>query len=84
MGLLAVFGIVLAMCGFLLVHVGLFLILPGGVQDKAQILLALGIVYLVVPLVFVLRLVSRRAWMKFSRADELVGSLTNRKDMSQN
>jgi len=79
MGLAAVLGVMLAVAGFLLIHVGLFLYLPWSVPTKALILVVLGLIYLVVPLIFILRICSRRTWLKLSRADELTASLTGQK-----
>lgn len=72
-GLLALFGIMLTLVGFTMIHIALFLLMPWSPQTNALILLGLGSVYFLVPLIFILKLASRKAWMKASGAEKLAG-----------
>jgi hypothetical protein len=58
-------------CGWLIDNCAVFLLLPDG-RAKLWIFLGLGILYLIVPLIFFARMLSSRAWMKCSKADELL------------
>lgn len=75
-GLLAVLCLLLAMSGFLVLHVGLFLWLPWSTAARAAVLVGLGLVYVGLALGVILRICSERTWMRFSRADELVRKVT--------
>ena len=70
--------LLLTVCGFLLIHVALFLWLPWPLPVKAIILCGLGVMYLVIGLLTVFGFCSERAWMKFTRVDEIVDNLTKR------
>lgn len=76
-GLMAV--LLLALSGFLLFHVGLFLLLPWPLKAKAALLAGLGLLYLIVALLGVRYATSSATWLKLSRADEVVEKLTGRK-----
>ena len=60
-------GVALALIGFIILHVGLFLLLPR--PAAAALFTILGGLYLVVGLIVVCRLASRNHWMKITRAD---------------
>lgn len=57
----------LALAGFILVHVGLFALLPPPVN--AIVLLALGLTYLIAGLCGIRRLTSDAWWMKMTQVD---------------
>jgi hypothetical protein len=57
----------LALIGFILVHVGLFVLLPRPVN--AIVLLALGLVYIILGLCGIRRLTSDACWMQITQAD---------------
>lgn len=78
-GLMACLCLMLATAGFLIIHIGLFLYLPGELETKALIFLILGIVYFIVPLVVVCCLYSRSQWMKVSGAEEIIERLSQKK-----
>lgn len=79
---LAVF--MLALCiavgvvGFVLFHVGLFLLIPW--PWNAGALMALGSVYVITALFVVRWLCSEKTWMKFSNAGKYVESATKKPD----
>jgi hypothetical protein len=72
--------LLLALSGFVLVHVALFAWLPWSVGVKAPLLLILGAVYLGCGLAMVLRVSSDRAWMRFAKVDRIVASLGARRN----
>jgi hypothetical protein len=70
LALLGVLVLLLCLSGFTLIHVALFYYLPWSIQDKAILLLVLGLVYFWVPLILIILAASRKAWMKASGATE--------------
>ena len=70
--------LLLMMCGFLLIHVALFVWLPWALPVKAIVLLALGAVYLGVGLAIVGTISSERNWVKFTNVDRIVRNLTKK------
>jgi uncharacterized integral membrane protein len=75
---LAVF-LLLALSGFVLIHVALFAWLPWSLPAKALALMILGLVYLGCGLAVVLGLSSDRAWMRFMKVDRILASLPPRR-----
>jgi hypothetical protein len=75
---LAVF-LLLALSGFVLIHVALFAWLPWSLPAKALVLLVLGMIYLGGGLAVVLGISSDRAWMRFAKVDRILASLPPRK-----
>jgi hypothetical protein len=75
---LAVF-LMLALGGFVLVHVALFAWLPWSTPVKALILLILGMVYLGGGLAVVLGISSDQAWMRFAKVDRILANLPPRR-----
>ena len=67
--------LLLALSGFVLIHVALFAWLPWSLPAKALILLILGVVYLSGGVAVVLGLSSDRTWMKFAKVDRILASL---------
>jgi hypothetical protein len=72
-------SLLLALCGFVLVHVAIFAWLPWSTPVKALILLILGMAYLGGGLAVVLGLSSDQAWMRFAKVDRILASLPPRK-----
>ena len=76
--------LMLALCiavgvvGFVLFHVGLFLLIPW--PWNAGALMALGAIYVIAALFVVRWLCSEKTWMKFSNADKYVKSTTKKPD----
>jgi hypothetical protein len=70
--------LLLALSGFVLIHVALFVWLPWSLPVKALVLLVLGVVYLGSGLAVVLGLSSDRTWMKFARVDRILTALRRR------
>lgn len=56
--------IIIAVSGFVFIHIALFFILPWSVQTKAITLLVLGIFYFMLPTTCVLILYSRKQWAR--------------------
>jgi len=71
--------LLLALSGFVLVHVALFAWLPWSLPVKALILLILGVVYLSGGVAVVLGLSSDRTWMKFAKVDRILANLPPRR-----
>ena len=72
-------SLLLALSGFVLIHVALFAWLPWSLSVKALILLVLGMVYLGGGLAVVLELSSERAWMRFAKVDRILACLPPRR-----
>jgi hypothetical protein len=76
--------VALALClivgggGFMLFHVGLFLLLPS--PWNAVLLMSLGALYVVVTLLILRWLCSERTWMKFSKAGHFAAVAARKKD----
>ena len=64
--------LLLALAGFVLVHVALFVWLPWSIGIKALVLLILGAAYFGVGLAAALSSNSDKAWMKFAKVDGLL------------
>jgi hypothetical protein len=71
--------LLLMLAGFVLMHVGLFMALPWSPECKGVILLVLGAVYFLIAIIGVQRTCAEKNWMKFSKADELVREVTDKK-----
>ena len=71
--------LLLALSGFVLIHVALFAWLPWSLPAKALVLLILGVVYLGGGLAVVVGLSSDRAWMKFAKVDRILANLPPRR-----
>jgi len=65
--------------GFVLVHVGFFIWVPWSPNTKALVLLALGVVYVTVSSVLILRRCSEKTWMKLSKADRVISAALKRR-----
>lgn len=75
---LAIF-LLLALSGFVLIHVALFAWLPWSLPVKALVLLILGVLYLGAGLAVVVGLSSDRAWMRFADVDRVLAGLLPRR-----
>ncbi|MCX6840706.1 MAG: hypothetical protein NTX53_00170 [candidate division WOR-3 bacterium] len=75
---LAVF-LLLALSGFVLIHVALFAWLPWSLPAKALVLLILGVLYLGGGLAVVIGLSSDRTWMRFANVDRVLAGLLPRR-----
>ena len=71
---LAVFGVVVLACGFLLVPLALCLFMPWAPETWVIVAASIGAAYVLVPLIVVLSLFSQKRWMKASRADKLANA----------
>lgn len=71
--------LLLALSGFVLIHVAIFAWLPWSLSAKALVLLGLGVVYLGTGLAVVLGLSSDRTWMKFAKVDRILARLPRRR-----
>jgi hypothetical protein len=71
--------LLLALSGFVFIHVALFAWLPWSLPAKSLVLLVLGVVYLSGGLAVVLGLSSDRAWMRFTKVDRILANLPPRK-----
>jgi hypothetical protein len=71
--------LLLALSGFVLIHVALFAWLPWSLPAKSLVLLVLGMVYLGGGLAVVLGLISDRTWMRFTKVDRILANLPPRK-----
>ena len=72
-------SLLLALSGFVFIHVALFAWLPWSLPVKALALLVLGVVYLGGGLAVVLGLSSDRTWMRFTKVDCILASLPPRR-----
>jgi hypothetical protein len=72
-------SLLLALSGFVLIHVALFAWLPWSLPVKTLILLVLGVVYLGGGLAVVRELSSDRTWMRFSKVDRILACVPPRR-----
>jgi hypothetical protein len=72
-------SLLLALSGFVLIHVALFAWLPWSLPAKALVLLILGVVYLGGGLAVVVGLTSDRTWMRFAKVDRILARLPPRR-----
>jgi hypothetical protein len=70
--------LLLALSGFVLIHVALFAWLPWSLTAKALVLLGLGVVYLGGGVAVILGICSDRTWMKFAKVDRIIAGLPRR------
>jgi hypothetical protein len=71
--------LLLALSGFVLIHVALFAWLPLSLPVKALILLVLGMVYLGGGVAAVLGISSDRTWIRFTKVDRILAGLLPRR-----
>jgi hypothetical protein len=74
-GLLAVFWVMLAFSGFVMIHIALFFLLPWSPQTNALILLFTGAIYFLIATLSIAKISSRRTWMKMSGAEKMARDL---------
>ena len=72
-------SLLLALSGFLFIHLAFFAWLPWSLTAKALVLLVLGMVYLGGGVAVVLGLSSDRTWMRFTKVDRILASLPPRR-----
>lgn len=70
--------LILLMCGFILLHIALFLILPWSMENKIILLFSLGAAYCIASLVAIFILQSRARWLKISGAKKMIDDLTKK------
>lgn len=70
--------LLLALSGFSLIHVALFVWLPWSLATKALALSILGVIYLGCGLASALVISSDRAWMRFAKVDKLLAAIGSR------
>ena len=71
--------LLLALAGFVLIHVAIFVWLPWSLGVKALVLLILGAAYIACGLAAVLSVSSDRTWMKFAGVDKIMAGLGSRR-----
>ncbi len=77
LGLATTLGAVLAGAGFVLLHIGLYALLPA--PADAITLTGLGVIYLVAGIYLVVRFSKEQQWMKASGANEVCATLNKRR-----
>jgi hypothetical protein len=71
-------ALLLAMVGFVILHVGLFLWLPVSVATKGMLLAVLGLIYLIVAGLVIRALLSEESWLRNSGASDFIAGATRR------
>lgn len=71
-------ALLLAMVGFVILHVGLFLWLPVSVATKGMLLAVLGLIYLVVAGLVIRALLSEESWLRSSGASGFIADARSR------
>lgn len=66
-------------CGFLMLHVALFLYLPWTLSEKIALMTALGVLYTIAPLVLMGFLQSRTRFQRAARVHTLFDNVDNEK-----
>jgi hypothetical protein len=64
LAILSAFCMAIFCCGFLLIHVAIFLYVPYSMATKALLMFILGAIYFFIPLICVLWLSSKNRWLK--------------------
>lgn len=64
--ILALGCLLIFFCGFLMLHVALFLSLPWSLEHKLILLTGLGTVYLTAPIILICRLQSKERWLEMT------------------
>lgn len=72
---LLIFVITLIGAGLVLVPIALLLFMPWDPQTKAIVGLAIGLVYLLVPAIALISLLSEKRWMRLTGANEILKKL---------
>ncbi len=75
LALWALVGVLLACASFVLIHVAAFILIPWDQQTGAFVMLGLGVLYLLIAAIIVIRICSRRAWMKLSGAEAMARNI---------
>ncbi len=70
------FLLALAVSGFLLIHIGIYALLPA--PANAIVLLSLGVIYLLTAVLVLRWACSEKTWMKYSKADHYVELATRK------
>jgi hypothetical protein len=64
-----IFAVVLALAGFLLVHLAIFFLLPCSQQVSSLIMLVIGIFYIAIAGIYIVRKSSAKNWKKMAGGD---------------
>ena len=74
-----VFCLVLLAIGLALIPIALCLYMPWSFDTKAIVAISFAFVYIIVPLVILILVFSQKRWMRISKANDLVGSILDKK-----
>lgn len=77
LGLVTTLGAVLAGAGFVLLHIGLYVLLPA--PANAITLMGLGVIYIAAGIFIIVGFSSEKRWMKTSGASKTCAALTSRR-----
>jgi hypothetical protein len=72
--------VIIALSGFIFIHLALFFLVPWSIETKALILLILGSIYFLLPIIFVLILYSRKQWARASGLESFAEHLSGLKN----
>jgi len=64
--LLQVFAVVLALAGFLLIHLAIFFLLPWSQQVSSIIMLVIGVFYIAIAVTYIMKKSSAKNWRKIA------------------
>ena len=70
--IIAALMLLLMAAGFVMAHVGFFLWAPWELSTKALLLMLLGLLYMLIALLLILRTCSEKTWMQGSLAKKIV------------
>jgi len=73
------FCLVLLAVGLGMIPIALCLYMPWSLQTKAIVAISFALVYIIVPLTILLMVFSQKRWMRISKANDLVGSILDKK-----
>lgn len=75
---LLIFVITLIGAGLVLIPVALLLFMPWAPETKALVGLAVGLVYLLIPVVALFSLLSEKRWLKLTGTNDVLNKLLNK------
>ena len=75
---LLIFVITLIGAGLVLIPVALLLFMPWSPETKALVGLAVGLVYLLIPVVALFSLLSEKRWLKLTGTNDVLNKLLNK------
>lgn len=71
LNIIAKFLALFVVAGFVMIHIAVFMLMPWDTKTNSIVLLSLGCFYFIVPTLFIIRICSRRMWLRVSGAEAM-------------